>query len=461
LRILFAAAEASPFAKVGGLADVAGSLPAALMALGHDVRLVLPAYPAAEGLEKRFVSGVQTPDAGFGLLEAQLANGTPLWLLENHDLFSRPRIYGYDDDARRYLRFGQACLAACDAAGWIPDIVHANDWHTAVLPRLTNQRREQAGWEGAASVLTLHNLAFQGWLSLDDLAAAGLPPSGNRPGGVNVLEDGIQQAQALNAVSPTYAREILTEDLGFGLQDALAARGEALWGILNGIDYSVFDPASDPAIPARFTADDMAGKRACRKALLEESGLEAGAEGIPLVAMVTRLTEQKGIDLVVGALPALLDADQVRVVILGTGEADYEAALQHLAGRYPGRLAVTIAFDAGFSQRIYAGADMFLMPSRFEPCGIGQLIAMRYGTVPVVRRVGGLNDTVHDELTGFVFDDYEVTALSAALARACTVFADYPRWQLLQRAAMAQDNSWDASAQRYGELYQFAHNRVG
>jgi starch synthase len=328
-------------------------------------------------------------------------------------------MYDHGDDARRFVLFTAAALAAQEYAGWRPDVVHANDWHTAIAPAMLRGGHAGAFYVDTASVLTVHNLAYQGWTERGALdGAAAFLPHWVTEHWVNILATGLTTADLITTVSPTYAREILTPEYGEKLEGVLHSRQDRLHGVLNGLDTERFDPSRDPAIPAHYSAEDLSGKAICKEALQREAGFSP-APGAPLLAMVSRLVDQKGFDLFAGAVQGLLHETDAQIVILGTGQPHYHALLEHLQHGHPDRIRAWITFDAALAQRIYAGADLFLMPSRFEPCGLGQMIAMRYGTVPVVRGTGGLADTVHEgppgePRTGFVFWEYGAAALLSA-----------------------------------------------
>ncbi|MBN1335674.1 MAG: glycogen synthase GlgA [Deltaproteobacteria bacterium] len=477
-RILLVASEAVPFAKSGGLGDVVGALAAALRRLGADTRVVLPFYRAirqggfqtwrhSAGLEG-LLHGERT---GAGLVETWGPGGVPVYLVERDDCFDRPSLYGeggsaYADNLERFSFFSHAALSVCTAVGFSPHAVHAHDWQTGLaLALLDGPLASVPGLEGTRRVFTIHNLAYQGLFPLDALPATGLPPSVLHPGGIehfgalSLLKAGIVSADAITTVSPTYAREILEPGQGMGMEGTLRYRSGRLQGILNGLDTAVWDPSTDPALPARYHPGDMSGKSACRRALIEALGLDGQVlDRGPLFGMTTRLTEQKGIDLVLGALDALLAMD-LGLVVLGTGDPGYEHALVEAARRSPGRLAVRIGFDEDLAHRIAAGADAFLVPSRYEPCGLTQLYALRYGTVPVVRATGGLADSVvhydpwRDRGTGFTFGPFSTDALLGAVREAAMLYRHRERWERLRLAGMHVDVSWERAARTYLSVY--------
>jgi len=465
LRVLYLSAEVSPLAKAGGLADVAGSLPTALRALGLDVRVAMPAY----GFVDRQRFGLQVVPQGFTVLFAdgryrpRLLRGTigdqvPLFLLDSPAHFDRERIYGYDDDAQRFLFFCRGILEGMRHMGWKPDIIHCNDWHTGAIPFWVARHEPQDPFlVGVATVFTIHNLAYQGVFPATVWEATGqpCPASGDT---LNLMALGIRHADAVTTVSPTYAREILTPERGEGLDDLLRERRDRLYGILNGLDTATFDPSTDPALARRFGPDSLDDRAANKHALQAQAGLSEG--NYFLLGMVSRLASQKGFDILIDAMERLVAETDIQFVLLGEGDDEYARRLNALAERYPRRLAIFLTFDALLAQHIYAGADAFLMPSRYEPCGLGQLIALRYGAVPIVRATGGLLDTVRDfdpasdTGNGFVFRPYTPTALEEAILRAQQVFRhDAAAWRRLQQRGMREDFSWDASARRYLAVY--------
>jgi starch synthase len=475
VKVLYCVSEAVPFVKTGGLADVAGALPAALRDLGHDVRLVLPRYRAIspEGLSPLFplrihVGGSAAVDGA--VLQGESATGIPVYFVDCPRLFDREGLYGergrdYADNLLRFAFFSQATVAVA-AEVFSPDLLHCNDWHTGLIPAYLHQR-DRAGQRSWPTLLTVHNIAMQGLFPAEGFAGLGLHQDYFTPGGVefwgkvSCLKAGLVYADVISTVSETYAREIQTPEFGVGLEQVLIARRRDLFGILNGVDYSQWDPRVDTYVPARYGPDDLEGKRICKRALQREGGLEP-LPYAPLLGMVSRLTDQKGCDLVAAVLQPLL-ARGVQFVLLGTGDARYHALFAHLARTYPRQVFAALTFDEGLAHRIEAGADMFLMPSRFEPSGLSQLYSMRYGTVPIVRRTGGLADSVVDatpealgdvRATGFVFDAYRPEALLAVIERALGAFRDPITWRRLQEAGMRADFSWRHSAERYVALFQ-------
>jgi starch synthase len=475
LRILYVAAEVAPFAKTGGLADVAGALPQALARLGHDVRVVMPLYRGVEAItgSLRVVLPRVTVPIGDravegALLEGRLGGQVPVYFVAHDGYYDRPALYGASDDCERFVFFCRSVLTALPSLGWMPQIVHANDWQAGLMPvYLETLYRDTPAYADVATVFTAHNLAYQGVFWHYDLPMTGLgwdlfTPAGLEfYGHLSLLKGGLVFADMLTTVSPTYAREIQTPAFGERMDGVLRERSGDLLGILNGLDVERWNPATDADIPKRFGRDDPGGKAACTAALRDEMKLPDSGRRTPLVGVVSRLAAQKGLDLVAEAVPAILAAGG-QLVVLGSGEEPLERLLGELARDHPESVAVRIGFDDRLARRIYAGADVFLMPSRYEPCGLGQLIALRYGTVPVVRRTGGLTDTVRPwdgttgDGTGFLFDELSADACATALARAFAVHAEPAAWRRLVANAMAADFSWDASAESYVTCYRRA-----
>jgi starch synthase len=472
MEILFVAAEVAPYSKTGGLGDVAGALPAALAAHGHAVAVVTPRYGSIDASAQGFTvrHGALRVRGEPTTVWTRTETGVTTYLVEHEAHYgSRRGLYGehgheYADNAERFAFLCRAALAVPAAFGHRPRILHLNDWHTALCAWLVRHEHDaDPTLAPTRSVLTIHNLSYQGLFRKEALEAIGLPWDVFHPEAMefhdrlSFMKAGLVFADALTAVSPTYAREITTPQWGAGLDGLLRRRQRDLVGILNGIDTRAWDPATDPYLPHHFEAHRLAGKAACARSVRAELGLAARPD-LPLVALIGRLADQKGVDLVLSALPELLKSD-VQLALLGSGRRDYEQAFQDTSRAHPERFAARIGFDEGLAHRIEAGADLFLMPSHFEPCGLNQLYSLRYGTVPVVRRVGGLADTVEDvdggtRGTGFVFDAYDPRAMLSALRRAISHHRDRRAWLALVRRGMAQDFSWAKSAARYEALYQ-------
>jgi starch synthase len=476
LKILFVAPECAPFAKTGGLGDVVGALPRALARRGLDVKVVMPLYGGMPWHELEALEGAVDVPTWYGVARAGVRMGrlprsaVPVYFLEYHRYFDRPWLYGrpgegYDDNLERFAFLSRGALELCKAIAFQPDVIHANDWQAALAPVYVDTVEWARPLHAAATVFTIHNMAHQGIIDVDYAEQLGIPTgplleverSGRYPGKLNLMARAISAADIISTVSPRYAREIMTSEYGAGLDGLLRSRAEDVVGILNGIDTETFDPERDPALPARFSLSDRSGKVADKAALQHELGLETSLT-TPLIGVVSRLDDQKGFDLILAGFEQIL-ALGVQLAVLGTGAPEYHAAFTRLAEQYSGRLAARLAFDAGLAQRIYAGSDMFLMPSRFEPCGLGQMIAMRYGTVPIVRATGGLADTVSEEKSdqnGFTFVEYDVDALIDAVARAVAGYHDPRRWETIVTNGMRRDVSWDRAAGEYLTLYRRA-----
>lgn len=469
-KILFVASEIYPMAKTGGLGDVAAALPVALTNIGVDVRLMMPAYPSALEVVRGLAVDRHFDIPGFGAIDV-LIGRTPsdlrVWLVFCRRLYERPGgpyhdEYGteWPDNLERFALLCQAASRLAAGAGdWAPDVVHANDWHTALIPSLLgSQQASRAG-----TLLTIHNAWYQGEASQKQLRSFGVPPERLErigSGKLSFLSLGVQEAGLLNAVSPTYANEIQTSEFGFGLEDLFAARSRDLSGILNGVDYQVWDPRSDTLIAHHYSELNLAGKATCKAALLEEMSLD-GSQTAPLLGVVSRLTWQKGLDLVVKSAEHLLTAG-ARLVVLGLGEKSLEQGFRELAARHPDRVAVRFTYDEALAHRVVAGSDMFLMPSRFEPCGLNQLYSLRYGTVPIVAAVGGLADSIVDAgergiaegaTTGFMFFESSPAAFTAVARKAIGLYPNRPLWQALARNGMRRDFSWNRAALAYRQLY--------
>ncbi len=479
MRILMVTAEYAPLAKVGGLGDMTAALCNQLVARGHDVRVVLPLYgdiARGRGGARRLVEfppfllriGQKVTQGTLYVMEDQPAV-VRVYLAENESLFGKPGIYG-DPDGRphanglaRLVFHTQAALSLPSILGWEPHVLHCHDAQAALaILYLKHWFREVPCWYQARSLLTVHNLAYQEAHPLGAMAVIGLPEAmGKFPGSLefhgqlNLLKAGIMEADLVNTVSPTYAREVISDpQLGYGLGMILQARGDAFTGVLNGADLTAWNPASDPHLAARYDASDLSGKRRCRDDLLSAVGLANGRR--PLVGMVSRLVEQKGVDLVMASLDWLVQ-EGFALVLLGKGEERFEAGLRKAASRHPDQVVYFEAFDEALAHRILAGSDMFLVPSLYEPCGLTQMYALKYGAVPVVRHTGGLADTVRDasrpDGTGFVFHEYTPVALQTAMSRALAAWRDHTAWLSLVQRGMAKDFSWQESAGAYENLY--------
>jgi starch synthase len=489
VKILMATSEAVPFAKTGGLADVCGALPVELEKLGHEPILILPAYrqirTAGMPIEPtgiHFDVPIGNKSVSGSLLKSHLPNSSvPVYLVDQENYFDRAELYqeagqDYKDNCERYVFFCRAVLEAIRLLDLRVDVLHANDWQTGLLPAyLKIEYRGVPGYEQIGTVFTIHNMAFQGVFWHWDMLLTGLDwkyfnwQQMEFFGNLNLLKTGLIFADRLNTVSPRYAEEIQSAPLGCGLEGVLQNRRDVLSGIVNGVDYREWDPTIDANLPVNYGPETtVAGKAACKAALQSSMGLPV-APKTPLVAFIGRLTQQKGVDLLTAVMRDWVQSHDVQWVVLGTGEPAYQSQLSMLANRYPQKVATRLEFSNRLAHRIEAGADVFLMPSRYEPCGLSQLYSLKYGSVPVVRATGGLVDTIVDlnektlaagTATGFHFGDYSALALTEALQRACNTYAQDGVWKRLVQAGMRQDWSWNSSARQYVELYQSTINRV-
>jgi len=457
--------EAAPIAKTGGLADVAGLLPSALRAFGDEAAVLIPRYGTVDLKGLRRVYDTLPIHLGAERYDCAIYEAPgeyPLYLLDCPPLFGRKGFYGESglDYADNHIRFAVFARAALEVARRLfrTDVFHCHDWQSGLVPAyLRTTFASDPTFFGARTLFTIHNLGYQGLFPKAVLPEIGLDPGLFRAGeieffgSVSYIKAGITLADALSTVSPAYAREIQTPEYGFGLEGVLQARAGGLTGILNGVDYGEWNPATDPVIPANYSAGELAGKRVCKERLLAEFGLPPEAMGRPLMGIVSRLTRQKGADLLAEA-GRWISAEDVYLVALGTGDPEYENLFRDLAEAFPGRVAARIGFDNAVAHRILAGADMFLMPSRYEPCGMTQMFSLRYGTVPVVRATGGLDDTI-EEGTGFKFAEYSAATLLEAVRDAVRVFSDSGAWRETMLRGMAKDFSWKTSARAYSALY--------
>ena len=478
-KVLFLSPEVAPFAKTGGLADVAGALPMALKRLGVDVRLVLPLYRTVRdgGFESRHLfKGLEIP---FGnqviqadVLETQMEEGVPVYLINREDLYDRPDLYGnamgdYDDNLERFAFFAHAALRIIQSVDYKANLIHCHDWQTGLVPALLKgPLGHESFFEGMRTVFTIHNLGYQGLFPEEKFLVTGLPrdpfflPEGlEYYGRIGLLKAGIEYADAITTVSPTYAREIQTPEFGLGMDGIVSHRKAFLHGILNGVDYRVWDPSRDSHLPRRYSLQDRSGKRYCKTGLINEMGLDADLAVRPLLGMVSRLDRQKGLDLLLAVLEDTLSLN-AGLVILGTGDEQVEEALRKTVLRHPKRIGLRIGFDDPLAHRIIGGSDMFLMPSRYEPCGLTQMYALKYGTVPVVRATGGLEDTIASfdpdtgEGNGFKFKPYEPEAFLTSIREAVQCFEDTGAWEKVVTNTMKADYSWERSARVYMDLYE-------
>jgi starch synthase len=477
LEILMVSSEVAPFAKTGGLADVAAALTRQLVHDGHVARLLMPWYariPREKKAEFRLhprLAGMQLEFGGrtyrYSIVVGKLPKSeAEVWFLDCPELFDRAQIYTWDrDEHLRFAFLSRAGMQVCQWLAWAPDVIHCNDWHTGLLPLyLRAAFRWDKLFERTRTLLTIHNIGYQGVFGADTLEALGFGPHKEllhqgdlAEGKLSFLKTGVIYADALTTVSETYAREIQTKDFGMGLQDLLRARADHLVGIVNGVDYDEWDPARDARIPRKYSRTELAGKRVCRRQLLERMRL-APTEEAPVLGIVSRLTAQKGFELLPEILPALLKHD-VRLCVLGSGEERYEQYFHHLHASHPGKVSFWAGYDDELAHWIEAGADLFLMPSLYEPCGLNQMYSLRYGTPPLVRRTGGLADTVEPfdratrRGTGFLFDEFSAQALGATLRYALECYEDREAWAALVQNGMAKDFSWARQARQYVELY--------
>jgi starch synthase len=486
MNVLFLSSEVAPYAKTGGLADVAGSLPGALKRLGINASVGLPLYRSVKegSFQRQMVfKGPEVPLAGQKLVgnvhATETEDGVPVYFFEREDLFDRPNLYrtaegDYYDNLERFSFFSRAALLFARSAGIGFDVIHCHDWQTGLVPAyLSTVFRTDPFFSSTATLFTIHNIGYQGLFPREKLTVCGLPPETYHPegveywGAISLLKAGIIYSDAVTTVSPTYSREIQTSEFGLGMEGILRNKSAALHGILNGADYSVWNPATDSYIVSNYDSDHLSEKIVNKATLLKETGLDSAFLERPVLGITTRLSHQKGCDLLIPILDALARM-KVGLVILGEGEERYETGLREAAERYRGTFSVTIGFDEALAHRIMAGVDLFLLPSLYEPCGLTQMYALKYGTVPVVRATGGLEDTIEDfdpqtkTGNGFKFGPYDAKALLFSIQRAVDLWTDKETWEILIKNGMAADFSWDRSAERYLDLYQSlvgAHRR--
>ncbi|MHB1130837.1 MAG: glycogen synthase [Chloroflexota bacterium] len=477
LRILISAAEVVPFAKTGGLADVTGSLPKALKQLGHDVRVCMPRYgridPARFNLQRAlepFAVPMDEATESVGVLAGKIGDDIPVYMIDSERYFGREGLYGYPDDGERFVLFCRAAMEMVKHLGWQPDLIHCHDWHTGIIPNwLHTAYLGDPFFADTASLFTIHNLQYQGIFGQRILEVAGIDEYGFIPrpdmadlsNVVDLMARGILFSDIVNTVSERYAEEIKTPEYGERLDPLLRDRAEHLFGVLNGIDYEQFNPATDRYIARNFDVTTLPLRAENKAALQREAGLPERPE-VPLIGMISRLVDQKGCDILATALEPMLRVLDVQFVLLGTGDQHYHTVFGDLAQRYPEKMALFLTFNAPLSQKIYAGSDMFLMPSRFEPCGLGQMVSLHYGSIPIVRSTGGLADTIQDfdprtgQGNGFAFAPHDGMHLYTAVVRALETFKYAETWRQLQVGGMQADFSWRASALKYVDLYRRA-----
>jgi starch synthase len=473
-----------PFAKTGGLADVTGALPKALTKLGHDVRVVLPRYgrvdPARFNMKEvvpPFPVPMDSSTELVSIFETDIIPGVPVYFVNSDSYFAnRENIYGYPDDGERFVLYCRAALEMLRRLNWKPDVVHANDWHTGIIPNwLKTIYRDDPFFAGTGSVFTVHNLQYQGLFGWRILEVAGIdeygflhhPQIGELADVVDLMARGLHFSDVINTVSERYAQEILTPEFGEKLDPLLRDRQDRLFGILNGVDYDEINPATDRYISQQFDVEHLDQRVANKLALQREANLKE-SETTPLIGMVSRMVDQKGFDILAGCFEAMMDCTDAQFVLLGTGDQHYHNIFSQYSQRWPGRVAIYLTFNAALAQKIYAGSDMFMMPSRFEPCGLGQMISLRYGSIPIVRHTGGLADTIKDfdprsgVGNGFSFERYNQTDLYTTIVRALENYKYPETWRRMQHWGMTADYSWTASARRYVDLYRraIAFNRV-
>ena len=477
MKILIASPEVVPFAKTGGLADVAGALPKALKALGHDVRVVLPKYKMVDGKKfdlSKIYDGIKVPVADrielADIYEAVIpGTEVPVYFIANDKYFGRDGLYqdkgvDYPDNCERFTFYSRAVLELLKKMRWKPHIIHSNDWQSALITMyLKTLYKNDSFYSDIATVYSIHNMGYQGAFPAEQLPITGLGweyfnhESLEFYGKFALTKAGFVYADVINTVSPQYSREIQTSEFGYGLEGLLQARSKDVYGIVNGIDYELWNPATDPYIERKYSPRTLSLKAENRTALQKKNGLPQA--DIPVIGIISRLADQKGFDILAEDIENIMHLN-LQLVLLGTGEPKYHELFLEMKRKYPEHIGLKLGFDAAFAQLIYAGSDMFLMPSRYEPCGLGQLISYKYGTVPIVRKTGGLADTVIDGKSGFVFEDYTSSALHDAIKRAIEAYKDKNKWKKLMLYDMGLDYSWNASAKEYVELYEKALDNV-
>ncbi len=480
LKILFATPEAVPFAKTGGLADVAGALPKYLRALGCELKLVMPYYRMVKnsGLPHQYLGEEIEVSLGEEKLKADIYLGhlnqdIPVYFIGREEFFDRESLYStpkgdYFDNAERFIFFSKAALNLCHHIGFSPDIIHHHEWQTGLIPAyLKSTSRNDPFYSRTAAVFTIHNIAYQGLFKKEKFTLTALPTEMYNPEGIefweriNFMKAGIVYADAINTVSKKYSEEIQTPEYGYGLEGILRKKKENLYGILNGVDYEDWNPSHDPHLIARYDLRDLSGKKECKKDLLKEFHLPPSLENVPLLAMISRLADQKGFDLLAEILEPLFTLD-IGFVLLGTGEQKYHDLFAQVAKKYPQKAGIRIAYDDRLAHKIEAGADFFLMPSKYEPCGLNQIYSLKYGTIPVVRATGGLDDTIlhYDPATkkgnGFKFTRYDAKEFLNTLKGAVRFYSQPEHWRQLLQNAMSADFSWERSAEAYVQLYRKA-----
>ncbi len=472
MKVAIISSEVVPFAKVGGLADVAGSLPKALEKNGVEVKVFLPKYKSISEEKfslKKVESFISVPIKdtikNAFVWEGKIGENVQVFLIENEEYFGRDNIYGYYDDPERYTFFSRAVIEVMKRMGFMPDVIHANDWQAGLIPvYLKTLYSEDEFFKKTGTLYTIHNLAYQGITDKEHILIANLPWSVFQMdgleyyGNVNIMKGGIIFSEAINTVSKTYAKEIQTSEYGEGLEGVLLSRKDRLFGIVNGIDYEVWDPQTDKDIKVNYNANTIEKKIENKRALKDENGFSS-SDSVPLFGLISRLVDQKGLDILLEGLDEIMALD-LEFIILGTGDEKYHIALKEMVNKYPNKLRAHIMFDPHLARKIYAGVDFFLMPSKFEPCGLGQLISLRYGTVPVVRKTGGLADTVipfdpeKGEGNGIVFEKYSKEALVDAIRKAVELYKNPEKMKICQKNGMTADYSWNRSANEYIELYK-------